>query len=95
MILIREYATLLLSMASAQLQLVQTQVSKSALRRLDALARATGTSRSRYVGKLISMHLRAMPSSRLARALSQVLPDPTSPAVGQRPASTRPAGRSA
>jgi len=70
------YESVLPSMATLKKQLVQTQVGTRTLRLLDALARAVGKSRSRYVGDLLTTHVRALPSAKLARALARSLPDP-------------------
>jgi hypothetical protein len=48
--------------------LAQTLLHKTTLRRLDALARARGCSRSAYLCRLVEVHVRAM-RPRLLRAL--------------------------
>jgi hypothetical protein len=50
------------------MQLVQTQVNKTTLRKLDALARARGVTRAAYLRQLIMVHVRALKPA-LLRAL--------------------------
>lgn len=61
--------------------LVQAQVLRTTRRRLDALARARGCSRSAYLRRLIEMHVRAV-TPKLLCALDAAVPRSESRRLG-------------
>jgi hypothetical protein len=55
--------------------LIQSLVTRTSCRKLDALAKTRGCSRSAYLERLVSMHVRAV-TPRLLRALDEASPQP-------------------
>lgn len=52
-------------------KLLQTHVNVTTFRKFDALARAAGNTHAGYLRHLVELHVRALRSPRLARALDR------------------------
>ena len=61
-------------MSDTKKQLAQTTITTTTMRKLDALARADGTTRAGYLRRLIDMHVRAI-NPKLLKAIAQPIQD--------------------
>jgi hypothetical protein len=62
-------------MAPRKMVLVQEHVTATTARKLDALARAVGCSRNKYVSRLLTAHVKCV-KPRLVSALDKTRTDP-------------------